>query len=437
MLEEQLRMLLAAICALNDAESAGDSDLIVRAQAGVGVMVGTVGLHRLARRYLRTASAAVERTSDPLTACWVGIMCGLHWTGIGDWAAVDAGTASALELRRRIPMHRFADEVLLIAAVAWYLTARYQSAAAAAAEGMASGRDRRDPVVHLWGLLILMETALRANPDDPALAGWAGEATRLLPKVAGIDAARLHAATARLHLSAGRSANAWQAARTADRLMGPRPSYEQYALEAHAGVCEVCLTLLELGSHGDGSPRGPEEPDPAELRATAAAAVRRLRGYARTFPMARPRALICLGWYAWLDGRAGSARRAWARAVGAAERLQMPYELARAHYELGRHLTPGQRSPLAWTRPGTWNRRRPGSTPRAAPPTCAASRHTLGRPPRRGRDATPPRAQSGSRCTSHREVRSRPLPVDVTAPTWRVCVGRAHRCSRCRCGWCK
>jgi predicted ATPase/DNA-binding SARP family transcriptional activator len=345
-LEEQFRMLLSSIRALHDAESAGELDLIVRAQAGLGMIVGTIGLRRLARRLLDTADAAVERTADPFTTCWVGIMGGLHWTGIGDWEAVEAGAARALELRNRTAMHRFTDEVMLIAGVARYLTARYPAAASAAAEGMASGRDRRDPVVHMWGLLVLMETGLRANPDDPALAGWAREARRLLPKVARIDAARLHAATARLHLSAGRSADAWQEIRAADRLLGPRPSFEQYALEAHAAVCEVCLTLLEQGNAGGKSPRGPGEPDPAELRATAAAALRRLHRYARTFPMARPRELICRGWYAWLNGRTGVARRAWAQAVRAAERLQMPYELARAHHDLGRHLTPGQQSPL-------------------------------------------------------------------------------------------
>jgi predicted ATPase/DNA-binding SARP family transcriptional activator len=351
-LEEQLPMLPASIWSLNEAERAGDLDLIVQAQAGVGMIEGTVGLHRLARRHLRAASAAVERTSDPFTACWVGIVGGLHWIGVGDWAAVDAGAAKALELLRRTPMHRWADEVLLIAAVAWYLTARYQEAATAAAEGMASGRDRRDPVVHLWGLVILIETALRADPDDPAIAGWSEEAAALLPDVARIDAARFHAATARLHLAAGQPADAWQAIRTADRLVGPRPSFAQYALEAHAGIPEVCLALLELDGPGGSSPGGAGDPDPAELRATAAAAIRRLRRYARTFPMARPRALVCLGWSAWLDGRAVAARRAWARAVREAERLQMPYELARAHHELGRHLAAGERSPLGLDRAG-------------------------------------------------------------------------------------
>jgi hypothetical protein len=80
-LEEHFPMLPAAICALNDAERAGDPDLLVRTQAGVGMMVGGIGLHRLARRHLGAAAAAVERTSDPLTACWVGIVGGLHWTG--------------------------------------------------------------------------------------------------------------------------------------------------------------------------------------------------------------------------------------------------------------------------------------------------------------------------------------------------------------------
>jgi predicted ATPase/DNA-binding SARP family transcriptional activator len=345
-LEEQAPMLPTSLWGLNEAERAGDVDLTAQAGAGLGMIYGTVGLRRLAARHLRAAGAAAERATDPFTTCWLGIVGGLHWIGVGDWAAVDAVTARALAGLHRTPLHRWADEVLLLRGVAGYLTARYPEAAAAAAEAMASGRDRRDPIVHLWGLVVLMETALRANPDDPAMAGWAEEATRLLPDVARIDAARFHAAMARLQLAVGRPADAWQAIRTADRLAGPGPSFVQYALEAHAGIAEVCLALLEQDG---GSAAAVDE---AELRATSAAGVRRLRRYARTFPMARPRALICLGWSRWLDGRQGAARRAWARAVREAERLRMPYELARAHHELGRHLAAGERSPLGLDRAG-------------------------------------------------------------------------------------
>ncbi|MEU7906584.1 hypothetical protein [Actinoplanes sp. NPDC049118] len=335
--DEHLAVLPSSIRSLNEAERAGELDLTVRAQAGLGMVLGTAGFRRHARRHIRAARAAAERTGNPITVCWVGIMSALHGMGAGDWAAVDAGTARALAMRDETPMYRWADELLLASAVAWYLAGRHERAAAAAAEGMAAGAGRRDPVVHLWGLLVLMETTLRTDPGDPVLPGWHSEAVRLLPKANRVDAARAHVVAARLHLAAGRSEQAWQAVRAADDLVGAGPSFEQYALEAHAGVPEICLELLELGG---------EHPGPAELRATAAGSARRLRRYARRFPMAMPRALVCLGWSAWLDGRTRGARRTWARAAREAERLRMPYELARAHEELGRHLAAGQRSPL-------------------------------------------------------------------------------------------
>ena len=124
------------------------------------------------------------------------------------------------------------------------------------------------------------------------------------------------------------------------------------ALDGHAGIPEVCLALLEAPDQGGAPAGGAAGRDPAELRATAARGLRRLRRYARSFPMARPRALICLGWSRWLDGRRRPAMRAWARAVREAERLRMPYELARARAELGRHLAAGERSPLGLDRAG-------------------------------------------------------------------------------------
>ncbi|WP_238015280.1 BTAD domain-containing putative transcriptional regulator [Dactylosporangium sp. AC04546] len=350
-LGERLPMLPAALGALDEAERAGDPDLTARARAGLGMLLGVGGLHPLARRQLRAARAAADRAGDPLTTCWVGIVGGLYWTGVGAWADVEAGAARALALRDRTPLHRWADEVLLIAAAARYLTARDPETVAAAAEGLASGRDRQDVVVQLWGLLLLIETAVRADPADPALPEHLRAAAGLLPDTAGVDAARYRVAAARVHLAAGRRAEAWQAAVAADRLVGPRPSFAQYALEAHAGVVEVCLALLE-------QPAAEGGPDPAGVRATAAGALRRLRRYARAFPMARPRALVCLGRARWLAGRRRAATRVWVRAVREAERRRMPYELARAHHELARHLAEGRRSPLGLDRAAHLDRAR-------------------------------------------------------------------------------
>jgi predicted ATPase/DNA-binding SARP family transcriptional activator len=188
------------------------------------------------------------------------------------------------------------------------------------------------------GVLVLAEAGLRADPGDPALAGTLDEGAALLASgIPTVDAVRLHVAAARHHLAAGRAEEAWRSIRVAAGLAGPEPSFHPYTIEAHAGIPEVCLALLE----GGGAPGA----DPAELRATAAAGLRRLDRYGRAFPMARPRARLCLGSWQELDGRRSPAVRSWTGAVQAAERLAMPWELARGQLELGRHLAPGERGP--------------------------------------------------------------------------------------------
>jgi hypothetical protein len=81
-----------------------------------------------------------------------------------------------------------------------------------------------------------------------------------------------------------------------------------------------------------------------------ASGLRRLHRYGRAFPMARPRSLLCSGGWHRLEGRRRQAARSSARAVQAAERLAMPWELARAHLELGRQLAGDERSPLGLDR---------------------------------------------------------------------------------------
>ena len=339
MLEERAALLPSSMWGLTQAERSGQLEVVAPSRVGLGMILGTAGFSRLADRHVRAATDAVNHlTTDPAAQVFTCVVGGLHWLGAGNWAEFDAGYAKAMEVAAQAHLHRWTDEVILLAAITRYLTARYEEAMAMAAEAMATGRERRDPMVHLWGLLILAEVALRMDAHDSRIEGWMAEAIPLFTRgVAAVDAARGHAAMARFHLSAGRPDEAWQSVKVTDTLIGDQPSFAQYTLEAHAGIPEVCLALME---------RGGADVDPAELRSTTATGVRRLRAYARYYAMARARALIYQGWSEWLAGRHGRAARAWARAAREAERLRMPYELARAHYEFGRHLSRGDRSPL-------------------------------------------------------------------------------------------
>jgi DNA-binding SARP family transcriptional activator/predicted ATPase len=343
MLEDQAPLIPMALWALDLSERAGRADLTMMNQAGLGNSLTAGGLHRLARRQVRAAAAAAGRTTDPMAVTWTQVVASLHWLGVGDWAALDQGLPRALEIGRGARLHRMVDQAILLGGVCRYLTGRFEEAEAMGDEARAAGRDRRDPQVQLWGLVVLAESRLRTDPGDPALAGIVEEAEPLLAGgVPTIDAVRFHVAAARFHLAAGRPADAWRSVRAAAALGGPEPSFHPYTIEAHAGIPEVCLALLE----GDEPPGA----DPAELRATAAAGLRRLRRYGRAFPMARPRGRLAAGCWHRLEGRPRQAARSWARAVQAAERLAMPYELARAHLELGRQLAGAERSPLGLDR---------------------------------------------------------------------------------------
>jgi hypothetical protein len=242
-----------------------------------------------------------------------------------------------------------------------------------AADARAAARDRRDPMAQLWGVLVLAEAGLRADPGDPALAGTLEEGAALLASgIPTVDAVRLHVAAARHHLAAGRAEEAWRSIRVAAGLAGPEPSFHPYTMEAHAGIPEVCLALLEGG--------GAQGADPAELRATAAAGLRRLDRYGRAVPMARPRARLCLGSWQELGGGRRPAVRSWAGAVQAAERLAMPWELARGQLELGRHLAPGERGPGGLDRDALLEQAAAGFAAMGCRGEVEAARGPVGRP---------------------------------------------------------
>jgi hypothetical protein len=343
MLEDQAPLVPLAYWALNLSEQSGRADLAVMSQAGLGNILTVARLHRLARAHVRAAVAAAERTSDPVAVAWTQLVASLHWLGIGDWAALDAGLPRALAVGTGARLHRMVDQLLLLGGICRYLTGRFQEAEAMAAEALAAGRDRRDPMVQLWGLLVLAESRLRTDPGDPAIAGFLEESEPLLAGgVPTVDIVRFHVAAARFHLAAGRPDDAWRSIGVAAGLAGPEPSFHPYTIEAQAGLPEVCLALLDRGD--------PPGVDPAEPEATATMGLRRLRRYARAFPMAVPRARRCLGSWQRRHGRRGQAVRSWTQAARAAERLAMPWELAGAHLDLGRHLAPGERSPLGLDR---------------------------------------------------------------------------------------
>lgn len=73
----------------------------------------------------------------------------------------------------------------------------------------------------------------------------------------------------------------------------------------------------------------------------AAMATTRTSGYARMFDIGAPMAAQRLALQHWLHGRRAKALTAWQHAIAEGERTAIPYETAKAHLELARHLPAG------------------------------------------------------------------------------------------------
>ncbi|HRQ21906.1 MAG TPA: hypothetical protein PLF42_00635 [Anaerolineales bacterium] len=63
-----------------------------------------------------------------------------------------------------------------------------------------------------------------------------------------------------------------------------------------------------------------------------------LQQFGRVLPIGQPRAWLHQGLLDWADGRQKKAFAAWEKSLGLAEQMSLPYEAARAYFEIGRHV---------------------------------------------------------------------------------------------------
>ncbi|HND50491.1 MAG TPA: hypothetical protein PLL95_18120, partial [Anaerolineales bacterium] len=144
---------------------------------------------------------------------------------------------------------------------------------------------------------------------------------------AAIDKIRYYGASAQAVLQRGDLQAAKEFAEQAMSLISKVKPTSFYILEGYAGVSEVYLTALEHGINSE------------DLK-SARRAVKALHEFGHLLKVGQPRAWLHQGLLHWAEGQQKKAYRGWKKSLALAEQLSMPYETARAHYEIGRHLPP-------------------------------------------------------------------------------------------------
>jgi tetratricopeptide (TPR) repeat protein len=310
-----------AVKGLNLAEAAGSEAAVARLTVVCGVSVGFLPLHRVARSYIQQALTAAGEGTDPRVRAWVLQFAALYGIGMGQWAQATARLEEAAAIMRQFEDRRRLGEINVLRSCVAYAQGDLGRTAALLEELRRYADQSHDAQLQAWALIAQATTAARSvDPDQAALL---------------LQGRRAPALQALLHLRQGD----WQAAREAVQvaLASARVApIKCYWLDLYATTAEAAIALWHASRQ-----RSPGEQ--ATARAAAGQAMRSLRRDAHVFPIGQPRALLCQGLLAWVQGRPVGARKAWRRSLAAAERLGMRYDQLLAHQQLGRHGDPRER----------------------------------------------------------------------------------------------
>ncbi|MGK7907332.1 MAG: adenylate/guanylate cyclase domain-containing protein [Synechococcus sp.] len=315
----------ATLHGLNLAELAGPSPELARIYANMCFATGINNVHSLSRRYARLALDTLSATPDPTAGSWVNLVLGAYYSSVGNW-----GTAKQLSLQASDSFanlrdrHREGEAQASLAAIEHW-QGHYATAILHWQRTHQLGLQCDNLQMQLWGLLGQAETHLiRGN--------W-HSAVPFLKRAMEMDTEyrdlaceqfRLQALLAQIRLRQGQIAAARQLALDALRSVDGLGAVVLYLVESYASITAVFLTLWA---------QAPTDP---QLRDDALNACLAQARYATAFPISQPRTLLHRGCWNAIAHRPNRAKEFWRRCLRTANRLQMPYEVALAHW----HLSP-------------------------------------------------------------------------------------------------
>ena len=327
---------LTGVANINDAESANAQEFLAAGYATVALMLANIAMHRVAAYYQRLALRTIERDTNVAHRAFAMEVIGLNFFIAGNWAAAHGIWEEGAALAERSARRRFSLEIQMVNAIAFGIPGDYHAALARAEWVLPRARELSDAVVQAWSLLAQAEFCLHVDDDPARRALPLLEQARALPadEINKSEHFRICANLAAVFLRSGETG---QAAQELDRALAILDSMvlpANWAFEGYAITFEVALALAELPD------LAPAEQRETMQRAEHACAI--LKKFARAHCFARPRALILAGILDSQKGKYKQAFKAWQRAAALAEELSMRYDIARAHFEIGRHLAPEQ-----------------------------------------------------------------------------------------------
>jgi predicted ATPase/transcriptional regulator with XRE-family HTH domain len=330
---ETLPLVHAGLRALNLAERAGPSPELARAYAIACLSAGSVPQHALAEMYGRRAVETARRVGNLPALAYALFITSVYRIGCGKWRQIQGDLEEAAGLFERLGNQRLLGDARTVLAMAALYQGRF-SESGRRFDAVSTAGEASDNLQHrVWAAIGKAEDLLRRGGTEEALRLLEAALRALAAQPDCAEELRAQGLLAVVRSRRGEHLLARQAAQRARSLIGQLPTpTAHYLLEGYAGVAETCLARWETEG---GGPAAAGSLWAQETRQACAD----LRRFARVFRIGEPRAWLCHGTAEWLVGHRRRASAAWRKGLTAAERMGMPYEQARLHHEIGRHLS--------------------------------------------------------------------------------------------------
>jgi len=312
-LGENALCLYSALRSLNLAELAGASAELARGYASVGAIVGFIPWVTRARDYCRRARQIAESLHDRPAEAWAAVATGVMEAGLAEWAAAEQEFDRTYTLGLALGDGRRCDDSSENKAAVQYLRGDFHGALRTAAQLWESSHRRGDLFMQADSLRRQAYCCLAFNRTSEA-----AEAVERLAEIRRKEArtknrelnSDVYLLRALIHLRRGELIASRRELEAGARILAESSFMFYDVVLEHATHAEVSLALRERGELGAAAGR---------------AACRRLSLFARSFPCAKPAALLWAAQEAWLSDKPSKARKLWSSAIQLARSRGLPY----------------------------------------------------------------------------------------------------------------
>ena len=338
---KNLLFIFCVIRSLNISEITGERNLMARAYATTGFTIGLSGFRKFAEVYLQKANEIIRNGASIKSRELVLRFSGYYYALNGEYAQAEKSLLQAANLAGELGQNWIQETnwtALLFVSLfrgeftrALYFVQRVKSSA------INRGDAGFEAAANYWEAAVKIEQ--NKLEEAIGLIDLAAAAPREVMNI--LDWVIVYTVLAQAYLRQGRIIAALDEAEHTACIFNQikRPSNGLFLL-GYSGLADVYLRAWE------------QQPGsiPAErLRNSARLASRNLNRFARIFPSGQPRAHLYQGSWDWIEGDHKKALRAWQNGLLLGEKYNSKFDQGLTHYEIGKHLLPGEISLLGWT----------------------------------------------------------------------------------------